>query len=79
MDEQVRGSHARIPNPHGLHDMHGNVWEWCEGRYKPGASARVLRGGSWLHYGRSCRSAYRKRYEPDYRLQYFGFRLAAVP
>ena len=44
-----------------------------------GASARVLRGGSWGCDAGSCRSAYRDGYEPDYRFNDFGFRLAAVP
>jgi formylglycine-generating enzyme required for sulfatase activity len=43
------------------------------------ASARVLRGGSWISSGRFCRSAYRFRFEPDYRNRSCGFRLAAVP
>jgi formylglycine-generating enzyme required for sulfatase activity/nucleoside phosphorylase/tRNA A-37 threonylcarbamoyl transferase component Bud32 len=71
------GSYAA--NCLGLYDMHGNVWEWCADRREPGASARVLRGGSWIGVGRGCRSAGRGRSEPGYRARDCGFRLAAVP
>ena len=78
-------------NPFGLHDVHGNVWEWVEdcwnGRYAgvpSGGSAwergdcsnRVLRGGSWDFGPWNLRSANRSRGRSGNRLDFNGFRVA---
>jgi hypothetical protein len=79
------------PNGFGLHDMHGNVWEWCSdwwdaAYYKQApmndpngpstGSYRVNRGGARKSPGRTCRAARRHRNAPDSRGIALGFRLA---
>ena len=76
------------PNPYGLFDMHGNVWEWVQDKYhsqlpggtdplhsSPGSHHRVIRGGSWYDGARYLRSAFRNGNDPGGRFSRVGFRL----
>ena len=61
-------------NDYGLHDMAGNVWEWCSHEYDNVEDSRVLRGGSWLDTARFVRVSARGWSTPTFTSAYFGFR-----
>ncbi|MFN0037051.1 MAG: formylglycine-generating enzyme family protein, partial [Saprospiraceae bacterium] len=79
-------------NALGLHDMSGNVWEWCADHWHENyegapldasawtsggdSSRRVVRGGSWLNLPDDCRAACRIRDLTNYGTDLIGFRLA---
>lgn len=80
------------PNAWGLHDMHGNVWEWTEDEHCPyaqgpaidpapgcGSSLKVIRGGSWYFGVDSARCALRYTHRPQDRGFSLGFRVVREP
>lgn len=89
-DNKTHRVGEKKPNAWGLHDMHGNLWEWCQDYYasafyltspsadplnRETAPERVLRGGSWFLDWPNLRAAYRSGNLPELRSQYVGFRL----
>jgi formylglycine-generating enzyme len=83
--DDVRPVGRKKPNPWGLHDMHGNMYEWCWDSYSPypykgpivtspAGGVRVVRGGSFVRVARHLRSANRHGLSPEDRLGSIGFR-----
>lgn len=91
-ESKPREVKTRTPNAFGLHDMHGNVWEWCEDGFQsdyyersdvadpcfrdPKIGVRVHRGGCCLSDAATCRSARRFGYPQSKRNSVVGMRVA---
>ena len=86
--EGTTSVHRYEPNPWGLFDVHGNVWEWCSDVWRPrrdapearlDASRRAVRGGSWLFPPGCARAAVRDGRPRRFARQHLGFRFALRP
>ena len=89
-DRRTQGVGQKRSNAWGLHDMNGNVWEWCRDwhaeRHMGGldpevtldSALRVFCGGSYENEAGECRSAVRYRGSPDQRNPAIGFRVTLV-
>ena len=87
-DTTPAGTYPEGATPEGVHDLAGNVWEWCGdwfGAYSPedendptgppSGASRVLRGGSFDFNPRTLRAAYRLNFLTVFRIGNFGFRV----
>ncbi len=81
-DGQPHPVGLKTPNAWGLHDMLGNVWEWCWDLYDPATygAYRIFRGGGFDDPERSVGSTVRRRSHPTFAIEDLGLRIAqSVP
>lgn len=69
---------VKTPNPWGLYDMLGGMWEWCWDLYDAEVYGpyRIIRGGGWSDPEWSCRAGVRRKTNPAAAFDDLGFRLA---
>ena len=67
----------KAPNAWELHDMLGNVWEWCDDLYDPEVygTYRIFRGGGWADQDRGVLATNRRRSHPSFAIDDLGFRV----
>lgn len=77
---------GKKPNRWGLHDMHGNVFEWCQDSFidptqqlPTDHGLRVIKGGGWMSDPNALRCAYREFFPERIASPRLGFRVVATP